>query len=151
MSTRPTTNDAWGEPVNLGPTVNSSYNDRSPCISANGLLLFFSSYRPGGFGDRDLYMTRRATIDDDWGIPVNLGPTINTSAFDAFATIMPNGSTLYFTSSRPGGVGGNDLWQAPILPIVDFNGDGIVDSADMCIMVDHWGEYYPCVTSALHL
>ncbi len=143
MSTRPTTNDPWGEPVNLGPTVNSSYNDRGPCISPNGLLLFFSSNRPGGFGDRDLYMTRRATIDDDWAIPVNLGPTINTSAYDCFVAILPDGYTLYFASSRPGGVGGPDLWQAPILPIVDLNGDGIVDSADMCIMVDHWGEYYP--------
>jgi len=139
MSRRPTTNDAWGEPVNLGPTVNSSYSDGSPFTSANGLLLFFFSNRPGGFGDRDLYMTRRATIDDDWGIPVNLGPTINTSALDAFATILPDGSTLLFASSRPGGVGGWDIWQAPILPVVDFNGEGIVDAADMCIMVDHWG------------
>jgi len=143
MSTRPTTNDAWGEPVNLGPTVNTSYNDRSPCISPNGLLLFFSSNRPGGFGDRDLYMTRRATIHDDWGMPVNLGPVVNTSAYDSFVTLLPDGSTLYFTSNRPGGVGGDDIWQAPILPVVDFNGDGIVDAADMCIMVDHWGEYYP--------
>ena len=143
VSTRPTTNDAWGEPVNLGPTVNSSYSDGSPCISANGLLLFFFSNRPGGFGDQDIYMTRRATIDDDWGIPVNLGPTINSPAYDRTATILPDGSTLFFASSRPGGIGGLDLWQAPILPIVDFNGDGIVDSADICIMVDHWGEYYP--------
>ena len=142
MSTRQTTNDPWGESSKLGPTVNSSASDRSPCISPNGLLLFFSSNRPGGFGDRDLYMTRRATIYDDWGIPVNLGPTINTSAYDGFVTILPDGSTLYFTSVRPGGVGGEDLWQAPILPIVDLNGDGIVDSADMCIMVDHWGENY---------
>jgi len=87
-------------------------------------------------------MTRRATIDDDWAIPVNLGPTINTSAYDCFVAILPDGYTLYFASSRPGGVGGPDLWQAPILPVVDFNGDGIVDSADMCIMVDHWGENY---------
>jgi len=50
-----------------------------------------------------------------------------------------DGSTLYFESERPGGLGGNDIWQAPILPIVDLNGDGIVDADDMCIMVDHWG------------
>ncbi len=143
MSTRPTINDAWGESVNLGPTVNSSYDDRYPCISPNGLLLFFPSDRPGGFGESDLYVTRRATIDDDWGIPVNLGPAINTSANDCFVAILPDGSTLFFASNRPGGVGGRDLWQTPILPVVDFNGDAIVDSADMCIMVDHWGEYYP--------
>ena len=142
MSTRPTTNDAWGESVNLRPTVNSASGQGLGCISPNGLLLFFYSKRPGGFGDFDLYVTRRATIDDDWGIPVNLGPTINTSASEASATILPDGSTLYFTSNRPGGVGGTDIYQAPIFPIVDFNGDGIVDAADMCIMVDHWGEDY---------
>jgi hypothetical protein len=43
---------------------------------------------------------------------------------------------------RPGGFGKNDLWQAPIIPIVDLNGDGIVDSADMCILVDYWGTDY---------
>ncbi|MCP4261384.1 MAG: hypothetical protein GY774_28365 [Planctomycetes bacterium] len=45
--------------------------------------------------------------------------------------------TIYFYSSRSGGLGSYDLWQIPIIPIVDFNSDGIVDSADMCIMVDH--------------
>ncbi len=139
VSTRQTKDADWGEPMNLRPTVNSSYKDGSPCISANGLLLFFFSNRPGGFGDRDLYMTRRATIDDDWGISVNPGPAINSSAFDYAATILPDGSTLYFTSDRPGGVGGEDIWQAPILPIVDLNSDGIVDSADIHILVDHWG------------
>jgi len=139
VSTRQTKDADWGEPMNLGPTVNSSYNDSCPYIPADGLSLFFYSNRPGGFGDYDLYMTTRATIDDDWGIPVNLGPTINSSAFDYTATIMPDGSTLYFTSDRPGGVGGEDIWQAPIIPIVDLNSDGIVDSADMCIMVDYWG------------
>ncbi len=143
MSTRPTTNDAWGEPVNLGPTVNSSASDGSPCISANGLLLFFHSNRPGGFGDHDLYMTRRATIDDDWGMPVNLGPVVNSSASDYAATILPDGSTLYFASERPGGYGDRDLWQVPIIPIVDFNGDEIVDIEDLVKLIEHWGTDEP--------
>ncbi|MHC4433878.1 MAG: hypothetical protein ACYTBS_18710, partial [Planctomycetota bacterium] len=58
------------------------------------------------------------------------------TARESDASISADGSTLYFTSNRSGGW---DLWQAPIVPIVDFNGDGIVDSADMCIMVDYWG------------
>ena len=51
---------------------------------------------------------------------------------------------LYFGSDRPGGFGGTygDAYQAPIIPIVDLNSDGIVDAADMCIMVNHWGEDY---------
>ena len=139
VSTRQSKDADWSEPMNLGPTVNSSYNDSCPYIPVDGLLLFFYSNRPGGFGNYDLYMTTRSTIDDDWGIPVNLGPTINSSALDYSATVLPDGSALYFGSERLGGSGGGDIWQAPIIPIVDFNGDGIVDSADMVIMVDNWG------------
>jgi len=142
VTTRATTQDDWGNPVNLGPTVNSSYRDLIADTSAEGLSLFFMSDRPGGYGDRDLWVTTRPTKDDEWGTPVNLGPRINTPYSDRSVCISPDGSTLYFQSNRPDGVGGYDLWQAPIIPIVDFNGDGIVDSVDMCIMVDHWGEDY---------
>ncbi len=148
VTTRPTTDDPWGTPVNLGPTVNGPASDALPGISADGLALFFSSYddeplRPGGLGGSDIWVTTRATVSDPWGTPVNLGPPVNTSASDFGQSFSADGLTLYFTSNRPGGSGSYDLWQAPIIPIVDFNGDGIVDGADMCIVVDHWGEYYP--------
>jgi hypothetical protein len=45
-----------------------------------------------------------------WSEPVNLGPPINTEAFEGSATLSPNGLSLYFTSNRPGSLGGNDLW-----------------------------------------
>ncbi|MFC1793420.1 LamG-like jellyroll fold domain-containing protein, partial [Planctomycetota bacterium] len=53
-----------------------------------------------------------------------------------------DGSTLYFTSDRSGGVGSYDIWQVSISTVIDLNGDGIINAADMCIMVDHWGEDY---------
>ncbi|MHC4464479.1 MAG: hypothetical protein ACYS9C_09785 [Planctomycetota bacterium] len=143
MTTRATIDDPWVEPINLGPTVNSSAVDSSANISADGLTLFFMSNRPGGYGKFDLWVTRRATTNDDWGIPVNLGSIVNTSAFDGGASISADGSTLYFMSGRPGGYGSHDLWQVSIEPIIDFNGDGLVDCADMSMMVDHWGENYP--------
>jgi len=143
VTTRTTKNADWGTPVHLGSTVNSSYAERQPTISADDLWLFFHSNRPGGSGGEDIWLTTRATKEDDWGAPVNLGPAINTSVFDGHPSILADGSTLYFMSNRPGGYGGYDLWQVSIIPIVDFNGDGIVDSADMCIMVDQWGENYP--------
>jgi hypothetical protein len=116
-------------------------------------LLFFSDFdnasfgfRPGGHGRSDMWMTRRKSIADPWEGPVNLGPGMNTSYYESCPRLSPDGSVLYFTSSRPGKIGGfSDIWQAPIFPIVDFNGDGIVDADDMCIMIDHWGESYsPC-------
>jgi len=149
MVSRTTTAGEWGTPINLGAQVNSSTYDISPTTSDNALWLLFSDYpglapRPGGFGGGDIWMSTRATILDPWEEPVNLGPAINSSANEVEPAISPDGSNLYFSSTRQGGLGGNwgDIYQAPIIPIVDLNGDGIVDSADMCTMVDHWGENY---------
>jgi Tol biopolymer transport system component len=139
VTTRATVSDPWEQPVNLGPTVNSSASEYQPGISADGLILFFFSNRPGGSGDDDIWVTSRPTPDSDWDPPVNLGPTVNSSARDICPYISADGSTLYLTSERPGGQGGLDLWQASVDPIVDFNGDRIVDAEDMCIIVDHWG------------
>ncbi len=143
MATRPTIDDPWSEPVNLGPPVNTSYSDWGPEISADGRTIFFNSRRPGGYGDADFWMTRRPTVDDPWSEPVNLGPVINTPGLENYPAISADERLLLFESNRPGGSGGTDIWQAPIIPIVDFNGDGIVDSADMCIMVDNWGTNEP--------
>ncbi|MHC4540615.1 MAG: hypothetical protein ACYS74_12665, partial [Planctomycetota bacterium] len=143
VTTRTTTVDPWGELVNLGPIVNSSSVDLSPSISADGLLLFFGSNRSGGYGSSDLWVTSRDTIDDEWGTPMNLGPPVSSSAEEYAPSISPDGRTLYFTSDRLGGLGQRDLWQVPILPIVDFNGDGIVDCADICMMLDYWGTGEP--------
>jgi Tol biopolymer transport system component len=143
VSTRATTDEPWGEPVNLGPVINSSADDRAPSISTDDLRLFLISRRPGGYGDHDLYVATRATRNDPWGEPTNLGPTVNSPALDAHPSISVDGRMLYFNSNRPGGIGDNDLWQVSIDPVVDLNGDGIVDAADMCIMVDHWGTDDP--------
>ena len=112
--------------MNLGPTVNSPYHEIGPTLSADGLILFLTSERPGGYGSRDIWVTTRKTTDDQWATPMNLGPPINTSAFDQIPIISPDGSTLYFSSMRPGGYGGLDVWQVPILPApgdLDQGGD----------------------------
>ncbi len=143
-TTRETIHDPWGTPVNLGPTVNSSGFDTDPSVSADGLLLFFQSTRSGGLGGEcDIWVTKRAMTDDPWGKPVNLGPTINGSAAEDYPNVSADGSTLFFRYSQSGRYSGGDIWQAPIIPIVDFNADGIIDAADMCVMVDYWGTDEP--------
>ena len=137
VTTRATIDDPWGEPVNLGPSINTLDFDCQPSISTDGLILFFTSDRSGNF---DLWYTRRSSTSDSWGPPVNLGEPVNSSVGEAYPKISADGKTLYFnTDELPGGVGSYDLWQASINPVVDLNGDGIVDSADMVVMVDHWG------------
>jgi hypothetical protein len=143
VSTRPTRDDLWSEPVNLGPTVNGvdsgTWENRGPTISADGLVLIFSSDRDPGEGRLDLWMTRRSTIDGPWSEPVNLGPTINIYKSEYAPEISADGRTLLFCAFRDSGYGDFDIWQVSIDPVVDLNGDGIVDSADMVIMVDNWG------------
>ena len=148
VARRATRDDDWDAPVNLGSVVNSPTSDTNPSISADGLCLFFSDhsmgpYRQGGFGAADMWMTSRLTKEEDWGEPVNLGLSVNSSSNDVARCISADGCILYFMSQRSGGFGGWDSYQAQIIPIVDFNGDGIVDAADMCIIVDHWGTDEP--------
>jgi Tol biopolymer transport system component len=145
LATRSTTDKPWPLSVNLGPTINSSHHEAMPDISADGLTLFFSDhmgapFRPGGQGGQDIWFTTRVTTNDPWGEPVNLGPIVNSSSFDFSPNISADGSTLYLTSDRGGAEPFEvvDIWQVKILPVVDFNEDGIVDSADVCMMVDHW-------------
>jgi hypothetical protein len=146
MASRATRKDSWSEPVNLGPMLNTENLEANAVISADSLVLFFTGYPwVGGYGDFDIWMSRRPNENSDWNTPANLGPTINTVNSEYCPSISSDGTTLYFSDwplNRPGGQGGEDLWQAPIIPIVDLNADGIVDSADMCIVVDHWGEDY---------
>ena len=142
VTIRATTSDPWAEPVNLGPGLNSSSKDGVSDISADGLMLFFRSQKSGTYGSGDIWFSKRATVKDDWGMPVHPGPPINTTASDSSPNISADGSILYFHSDRAGGLG-VDLWQVSIIPIVDLNADGIVDSADMCIIVDQWGTDDP--------
>ncbi len=143
FTTRETTHGEWSAPVNLGPNVNGSGQAGFPYISDDGLLLFFASIRAGGYGAVDIWLAKRSTKDDAWGVPVNLGPVINSSKDELAVCISSDGSTLFFSSRRSGGVGDQDIWQVPIIPVVDFNGDGKVDSADMAIMLYHWGQNEP--------
>ena len=144
VTTRETTDEGWGTPVNLGATVNTSAFEVDPSISADGRILFFTVGANNcgsrcGYGGTEIWMTKRATTDDPWGEPVNLGSIINSSAFEDYPNVSADGSTLFFRYSLAGRYSGGDIWQAPIITIVDFNGDGIVDADDMCIMVDYWG------------
>jgi len=142
VTKRKTQNDPWGPLENLGPVVNGPYNEQLLSLSQDGLLLLFSDHpfqdtpRPDGYGGADMWMSRRVSLFEPWQEPVNLGPRVNSSEHDCEPRISPDGRILYFWSFRNGPW---ETYQAPIIPICDFNGDGAVDAADMSIMVEHWG------------
>ena len=90
----------WSQLASLGPVVNSTNAEYWPAIAPNGLSLYFSSNRPGGLGDQDIYVTRRASLDSPWGAPVNLGPKVNSAARDNSVTMSRDGRWLIFGSAR---------------------------------------------------
>jgi hypothetical protein len=149
VATRTSISDPFANPVFL-PTPSSSAGDFCPDISPDGLVLFFSSARPcvgGGTGPYRLWMTIRKSIFDPFPSPQVLPAHVNGGGSWQFSgcydpSLSSDGSTLYFMSDRPGGFGLFDIWQVSIDPICDLNSDLKIDSADMHIMVDHWGENY---------
>ena len=110
LTARADADRAFGNPTNLGATVNSSDKEWDPDISADGLSLYFKSYRPGGHGSSDIWVTTRKSKDDPWATPVNLGPAVNSSHVEGAPCLSANGLELYFVSDRPGGSGTLDIW-----------------------------------------
>jgi hypothetical protein len=100
----------WSAAVNLGPIVNSAFAEGGPAISKDGLSLYFHSDRPGGEGSTDFWVSQRASRDAPWEAPVHLGGVINTPSTEAVAALSRDEHWLFFTSDRPGGFGGNDIW-----------------------------------------
>jgi outer membrane protein OmpA-like peptidoglycan-associated protein len=99
----------WTVPQNLGATVNSRYWESQPSLSADGKVLYFSSERPGGLGQRDIWKTTR-TDNNKWSTPVNLGSPVNSSNHEQAPFIHANGNTLFFSSDRSPGMGGLDIY-----------------------------------------
>lgn len=101
-------NNAWSKRRNLGPVVNTPSWDAQPSISADGRTLIFASARPGGYGGKDLWMSR--IIDNKWTEPENLGAVINTRDDDEAPYLHYDGKTLYFSSTGHPGFGEHDLF-----------------------------------------
>jgi outer membrane protein OmpA-like peptidoglycan-associated protein len=99
----------WGYPQNLGPKINSGKGNYAPYIAADGKTLFFASYREGGYGGDDIYVS--VLKDNEWQTPMNVGVPINTSGDDAFLSVPASGDVAYLSSSREGG---DDIFRAPL-------------------------------------
>ena len=103
-------NDEWQEIKNAGNRINRPNSwESQPSISTDGLILFFVSDRPGGYGGYDIYKATRNPAGE-WGAPVNLGPLINSSGNEKSPFIHPDGKTLYFSSDGWMGMGGYDIF-----------------------------------------
>lgn len=97
----------WSVPVNMGDRINTNAWESHPSLAPDGKTLYFTSNRPGGKGDSDIW---RSTIGEDgfWGEPENL--SINTPGKDMTASVHGDGYTLFFSSNGWPGMGGSDIY-----------------------------------------
>ena len=103
----------WSEPQKLTILPDSSLNVAHPAPSPDGEYLYFVSDMPGGFGGKDIWRVAREGAG--WGLPENLGETINTAADEMFPSFREDGR-LYFSSDGRVGLGGLDIYEATLLP-----------------------------------
>ena len=92
----------WSEPKSLGKKINlPKYNEMTPYMASDGETLYFSSDRPGGLGDNDIWKAKRLDKTwQKWSDPVNLGSPINTPEWDAFFTMDAGGEYAYLTTGE---------------------------------------------------
>lgn len=104
-------NGAWSKPANLGPAVNTYYNERFPFLTRDGLTLFYSSDNLRSMGGYDIFIS---TFDPEayaWIPATNPGFPINSPLNDTYMVLSPDGMTGYLTSDRKDGHGEEDIYS----------------------------------------
>jgi outer membrane protein OmpA-like peptidoglycan-associated protein len=106
--------DTWTEPKNIGSIVNSGESESTPFIAPDGQTMYFSSSGHIGYGNNDIFLTRR--LDDtwlNWSVPENVGPVVNTAQWDGYFTVSAKGDYAYF-SSVENSMGAEDIYRIKI-------------------------------------
>lgn len=98
----------------INGSINQEPSKGAINLSQDGDWLLFAGNFNQGFGNFDLYISYNTP--EGWSEPVNLGPNINTEFWESAPSISPDKSALYFSSNRPGGYGGKDLYVSYRLP-----------------------------------
>ncbi|MDX1478073.1 MAG: OmpA family protein [Saprospiraceae bacterium] len=102
----------WRSAVNLGPAINSHYDDVAPFLTRNGRELYFSSNRLTSMGGLDIFRARFDDAATRWQAPRNVGMPINSAGDDAYFRFAADGLSAYFSSDRKTGYGQRDLYAA---------------------------------------
>ncbi len=100
----------WSDPVNLGATVNTKFDEDNPFLWHDGKTLFFSSQGHTSMGGYDIFMTSRPDPVTEFSKPLNIGYPLNTPDDDMYFTLAANARTGYVSSVRKGGLGDLDIW-----------------------------------------
>jgi outer membrane protein OmpA-like peptidoglycan-associated protein len=118
----------WGKPVNIGSTINTPYDEEGVFIHPDGRTLYFSSQGHNSMGGYDIFKT---TLENGiWSEPVNLGYPINTPDNDVFFSMSASGVHGYYSSVKPDGYGGQDIYLITFLgaekPLINNTEDNLL-------------------------
>lgn len=109
----------WGKPENLGPEVNTPYDEAGMFLAPDGKTLFFCSNGPNSMGSYDIFKT--VFENGKWSKAQNVGYPINSSAKEGQLTLSTDARKAYISSDRQGGIGQSDLYK------IDLNGYAILE------------------------
>jgi len=113
---------SWSQAVRVesipgtDPSFNGAALDGCPFVSRDGKTFYMASNRTGGLGGIDIWVSKRASVDDPWSAPANVGAPVNSEANDFCPTISRDGHLFYFVSNRAGGCGGDDVYTTRLRP-----------------------------------
>lgn len=112
---RKTADMAWSAPINLGPTINTEFDEKTPYMHCDGKTLYFSSNGHGGVGGFDIFHSR---IDDNGKFtkPKNMGYPLNTESDEVAYVVSADGQRIYFSAKMLSGIGGWDIYCAELSP-----------------------------------
>lgn len=119
-------NGHFTQPKNLGTTINTTYEDGTPFLAADGKTLYFASSGHGGYGSMDIFVSKR--LDDtwkNWSTPQNLGPEINSNKWEAHYSIAASGTKAYFVSNEgEQHIGAEDIYE--VIPPIQSRPDPVL-------------------------
>ncbi len=103
----------WSPAIEIGAPINTPGNEGALCVSPDGMTIIITCCsRADSYGSCDLYSSRK--VGKNWSEPQNLGPDVNTTAWESQPCLAADGSTLFFVSTRRGGHGGSDIWKSSL-------------------------------------
>lgn len=127
----------WGKAQNLGPIINTPYDEDAPFIASDGKTLYFSSNGHQTMGGFDLF--KATATGENWSNPENLGTPINTVRDEFSISLSANGKIAYLSSNRENGFGGTDIYKAiindPPTNLTVFKGIGFDKKANSTVVV----------------
>ncbi len=104
----------WGKAMNIGPVINTKFNERGVFMHPDGKTLYFSSEGHNSIGGYDIFKTIK-NEDGSWSKPINIGYPVNTAEDDVFFTMTADGRTGYYASERADGFGKHDIYSITFL------------------------------------